>query len=336
MGFVDAQVVDACVLEGQSGVVVLVEHLLELLFGAGDVLLDLLDGEFVALFGRSLQPLSQLVQLCLDECGDVAWAEFELLEGAAGHHHGVPIVVGHASDEGASLGGGEVVTAGGEDHGPGVDLHELAGELLKHVVGHDDGRLLGHAQAFELHAADDHLGGLAGTDLMEQSHGRFGDHAGDCGALMLTRRERLGHAGEGEGVSEVAVVAQHQSVEGVVVGSQETLGTLGVLPHPFLEALTDRVGFRVGGGGLRGVQDQGAVLVLVVDDDRALGRHRHEQVQGVAALCAPGDGRRRHAAHAPLGGFPLSVRDSFESDLAGACPEQLTDEELVVLGGDPG
>jgi len=50
----------------------------------------------------------------------------------------------------------------------GGELQPFAGELLEHVVGHDDGGFLGHAQASELHRADDHLGGLAGADGVGQ------------------------------------------------------------------------------------------------------------------------------------------------------------------------
>ena len=54
--------------------------------------------------------------------------------------------------------------------GLGVRLQPLAGELLQHVVGHDDCRLADQAQAPQLRDAHDHLGGLAGADLVGEQH----------------------------------------------------------------------------------------------------------------------------------------------------------------------
>ena len=63
-------------------------------------------------------------------------------------------------------------SAGGGEHPRlRVELKELAGELLEHVVRDDHGGLLDHRQAAKLARADHHLGGLARTNLVKQPDG---------------------------------------------------------------------------------------------------------------------------------------------------------------------
>ena len=89
----------------------------------------------------------------------------------------------------------QVLAAGDQDAGVRVELEPFAGELLQHVVGHDDGGLAGQAEAAQLGHADDHFGGFAGPDLVGQQHGRLVNHPGDGGGLMRAGPERQGQAG---------------------------------------------------------------------------------------------------------------------------------------------
>ena len=54
------------------------------------------------------------------------------------------------------------------------------------------------AQAAQLHRAHDHLGGLAGADLVEQADGGLVDDPGDRGDLVRAGLEARGQAGQGE------------------------------------------------------------------------------------------------------------------------------------------
>ena len=65
--------------------------------------------------------------------------------------------------------------------GPRVELLPLAGELLEHVVGDDDGGFADQPEAAQLHDPGDHFDGLAGADLVVEPARRLGDDPGDRG-----------------------------------------------------------------------------------------------------------------------------------------------------------
>ena len=56
---------------------------------------------------------------------------------------------------------GQILLGGDQQLGVGVELHEFAGELLEHVVGHDVHRLLDEPGLLHLHAGGGHGEGLA-------------------------------------------------------------------------------------------------------------------------------------------------------------------------------
>ena len=62
----------------------------------------------------------------------------------------------------------EVLLAGDEQLGVGVELHELAGELFQHVIGHDVDRLFDQPGLLHLHAGGGHRERLAGADDVGQ------------------------------------------------------------------------------------------------------------------------------------------------------------------------
>ena len=182
----------------------------------------------------------------------------------------------------------EVFALGDQDPGLRVELEELAAELLEHVVGHDDGGLADQAEAAQLHRAHDHLGGLAGADLVEQADGGLVDDAGDGGDLVRAGLEAQRQAGQGQ--LGVVVGAQHDVVEPPVVGRGQLRWPGRVLPDPFGEPLGQLGGLLLRGEGLVEVQDPGVVADLVADLDPALFQDRLGELRGRVAAGAPGGG----------------------------------------------
>ena len=90
--------------------------------------------------------------------------------------------------------------------------------------------------------AHDHLGGLAGADLVEEADGGLVEHPRDGGALVRARRERRGQAGQRQALALGGVVAQDDRVEAAVVLGEQPRAAVGVLPHPLAEALLQRLG----------------------------------------------------------------------------------------------
>ena len=78
----------------------------------------------------------------------------------------------------------QVVVPGGQHAGLGVELEELALELLQHVVGDHDRGLGGQAEAAQLHRAHRHLGGLARPDVVGEQDGGLVDDPRDGGELV--------------------------------------------------------------------------------------------------------------------------------------------------------
>ena len=160
VGLVDEQVVDAGGLEGDAGVLDRVQLGLEPFLGAQQGALEALDGQPVALLG-GLDEVAHPVELGVEVGALGVGAHRDALERGTGHDDRVPVAGGAAGDELAAPAGLEVFALGDQDLGLGVELEELAAELLEHVVGHDDGGLAGQVQAAQFHRAHGHLGGLA-------------------------------------------------------------------------------------------------------------------------------------------------------------------------------
>ena len=110
---------------------------------------------------------------------------------------------------------------GDQQPGVGIELHELAGELLEHVIGHDVHRLLGQPGLFHLHAGGGHREGLAGPDGVGEQRVAAAHAPPDGVLLVRVERDALVHAGE----IEVRAVEQSrpQIVVGVVIQANQAL-----------------------------------------------------------------------------------------------------------------
>jgi hypothetical protein len=157
--FVDEQIIDAGGLEGDAGILDRVQLGLEPFLGAQQGALQALDGQPVAFLGGA-DELAHPVEFGVEVGVLGLGAHRDALECRPGHDDRVPVPGRAASDELAAPAGLEVVALGEEDLGLGVELEELAAELLEHVVGHDDGGLAGQVQAAQFHRAHGHLGGF--------------------------------------------------------------------------------------------------------------------------------------------------------------------------------
>ena len=162
----------------------------------------------------------------------------DALEAAVGDDDAVPLAAGDLGGQDLAAFPRQVFLGGDEQLGVGIELHELAGELLQQMVGHDIHRLLDQPGLFHLHAGGGHRVGLAGPDGVGQQRVAAAHAAPDGVFLMRPERDRLVHAGE----VEVRAVEQPgpQIVVGVVVEPHQPLGAVGVGEHPGAEALLDR------------------------------------------------------------------------------------------------
>ena len=191
-----------------------------------------------------------------------------------GDDDAVPLAAGDLGGQELAAVPREVLLGGDQQLGVGVELHELAGELLQHVVGHDVHRLLDQAGLLHLHAGGGHREGLAGPDGVGQQR-VAGAHAAPDGVLLVRpQRDRLVHAGE----VEVRAVEQAgpQVVVGVVVEPHQPLGAFGVGEHPGAELLLDLLLLLAGGQRRLLVDDalcRGSPRDRVVD-------HRRLHVEG--------------------------------------------------------
>ena len=182
----------------------------------------------------------------------------------------------------------EVFALGDQDFGLGVELEELAAELLQHVVGDHDAGLADQLEAAQFHRAHGHLGGFPGADLVEQPDRGLVDDPGDGGDLVRAGLEAQRQAGQRQ--RRVVVGAQDDVVEQPVVDGGELPGAGRVFPGPVAEPPGQLGGFFLGGEGVVHVQDPGLVRQLVADLDAALLQDRLGQGRGGVAAGAPGGG----------------------------------------------
>ena len=96
----------------------------------------------------------------------------------------VPLAAGDLGGEELAAVAGQVLLGGDQQLGVGVELHELAGELLQHVVGHDVHRLLDEPGLLHLHAGGGHREGLPGADRVGQQRVAAA-HAAPDGVLLV-------------------------------------------------------------------------------------------------------------------------------------------------------
>ncbi len=329
MRFVDEQVVDAGGLEGDAGVLGGVQFLLDAFLGAQQGALQALDAHPVAFPGCAdevLHPVhfgAEVLALGVGAHGDP-------LERRSGHDDRVPVAGRAAGDELAPSAGLEVFALGDQDFRLGVELEELAAELLQHVVGDHDAGLVDHLEAAQFHRAHGHLGGFAGADLVEQPDGGLVDDSGDGGDLVRAGLEAQGQAGQRQ--RRVVVGAQDDVVEQPVVDGSQLLGAGGVFPGPVAEPLGQLGGFFLGCEGVVEVEDPGLVRLLVADFDAALLQDRLGQGRGGVAAGAPGGGGQHRVPVAADGPYlPAGMLDPH----AGV-GEDLGEEVPDVGRVDPG
>lgn len=180
---VDDQVVDPGVFEAHAHVTAGVDVLLHLVFQVDELALQPLDGHRVVALGL-LYDASELVDLPLDVRLLCLFPQGYLRERGLSEQDAVPIVRRGTCDELASSVGGDVLAGGREDACLRVDLQPLSRELFQHVIRDDNERFADKAHPPHLHHAHDRLGRFPGSDLMEKSGRRLGDHPCDRGALM--------------------------------------------------------------------------------------------------------------------------------------------------------
>ena len=342
MRLVDEQVVDAGLLPADPPVAGAVEFLPQPLLPhelAGFHLLDhplALPG-----FPGPFQPGVVASELGVDVPLDLGGGHGDALEDGLGHDHRVPVPGRDPGDELVPAEGLQVVVPGGQHAGLGVELEELALELLQHVVGDHDGGLGGQAEAAQLHRAHRHLGGLARPDIVGEQDGGLVDDPRDGGELVRVhpfpeprrqaRQRRLG----------AVVGAQHQAVEPLVVGPDQVRGPFGVLPQPFAEPAVQLIGLGPRGDRRGGGLQPFLVLVLggVVtfgafraDFDRALFQQAGRQADRVLVLGSPhlgGQDAGLAAGHGPGGAVSLL-------DLQRRVFQDLPQSLLDVARIDPG
>jgi hypothetical protein len=101
-------------------------------------------------------------------------------EGRLGDHHGVVVADRAAGREPLAALPAQVLAADHEDVGAGEQPLAFLGGLLQQVVGADDHRLAGQAQAAQGDRAHEHRGGLAAADRKAAQRRRGGgDAVGD-------------------------------------------------------------------------------------------------------------------------------------------------------------
>ena len=298
---VNAQVVDAGGLERDARVLGGVQFGLQPFFGAQQRALQPLDGQPFPVFLPGVgQPGPHLVQFAVQVSLLPGRGQRDLLERRPGDDDPVPVTGRAPGGEGAAAVTLQVVAARDQHPGLRVELQPLAGELLQHVVGHDDGRLSGHAQAPQFRDAHDHFGGFARAHLVEQSDGWLVDHPGHRCRLVRARAERHRQAGQRQ--LGVVVAAQHEVVEPIVVDAGQAGGPAGVLPGPFGEPLAEFGGLLLGGEGVFHVENAalpGGGFDQVPDLDPAL-LHDGLGQRGSRVPAGPPGGGGQDAVIVPL------------------------------------
>jgi hypothetical protein len=131
-----------------------------------DLLLKLRAAHAVAL--ADVARASEVVEDLVADRRDGLLVHADALERAVRDDDGVGRVQRRRGHERLAPLGREVLVVRHHDVGERVELHELVGELLEHVVGHHVDRLLDEAQALLLHAPGDHLDRLAGADRVRE------------------------------------------------------------------------------------------------------------------------------------------------------------------------
>ena len=167
MRLVDEDVIDAEFVEHQPVILlVLGEQVLQAFGSGGLLLLDGLDEVAVGSLGARVfaQQLVVFGDLLAQELLLVVARHADPLEAAVGDDDAVPLAAGDLGGQELAAVPRQIFLGGDEQLGIGIELHELAGELLQQVVGDDVHRLLDEAGLLHLHAGGGHRERLAGAD----------------------------------------------------------------------------------------------------------------------------------------------------------------------------
>ena len=194
--------------------------------------------------GHLAERLGYLLYLALDEPALALLGEGYLLELAVTDDDRVVVAGGYAGAEFLPILGLEVLFRRHEDVGGRVQPQELAGGLLRQVVGDDEKAFMAQAEPLCLHCGGGHLIGFPSADRVSQQRVPAVENPGDGGGLVFAKGRRRGHAGEGE-VAPV-VFPRPRGVEERVVPLHKDLTPFRVFEYPLAERLFDRFLPRLG------------------------------------------------------------------------------------------
>ena len=166
MRLVDEDMIDAQLVEHQPVILLLLgQQVFQPFLAGGLLLLDRLDDVAAAAAGigtgMAAEQLFVFLDLLAQEPLLVIPRHADPLEGGVGDDDAVPLAAGDLRRQQLAAVLRQVLLGGDQQPGVGVELHELSGELLEHVVGHGVDRLLAQPGLLHLHAGGGHGEGLA-------------------------------------------------------------------------------------------------------------------------------------------------------------------------------
>ena len=167
VGLVQEQRIDPQVIPVQAIVLVAgIEQRFQLLLHLGAALRCLLHVAGLLTLCRldSVNGGGQVGDLLLDELRFCLRLHAHLAERGVSHDHRVPVTGCDAGEEALAVGLLKVALGCGQHVGAGVQLDEVLRPLPHQMVGDNEHRLAGQAQAAQLHGCGHQREGLAGTD----------------------------------------------------------------------------------------------------------------------------------------------------------------------------
>ena len=167
MGLVDEQVVDAEFIKDQAVVfLVLGEQGFQTFDPRGFLLLDGLDQVAIRSLGARVfaEQIVIFGDLLQEELLLIITRHADSFKRRMRDDDAVPLAAGDLGGQHLAAIAGQVFLRGHEQLGVGVELHELAGELLEQVVGDDVHRFLDQTGLLHLHAGRGHRERLARAD----------------------------------------------------------------------------------------------------------------------------------------------------------------------------
>ena len=184
------------------------------------------------------------------------------LELGVSHYHGVVVACGNFGTEPFPVAGLKILFCGDKNVCGGIEAQELGGPLFHQMVGDGKEGLAAQAKPLALHGGGHHLKGLARAHLMGQKGVLSVENVGNRVALVLPQGDFRVHAGKYDVLP--IVLTGPNGVEAVIVGTDQLLTALGVLPNPVLESVLEGLLLLLGQGGLLLVEHP-ALRVAVPD-----------------------------------------------------------------------